>query len=318
MSGRTYFIEGVEYVMNQLSGSIVALVTPYTEEGDIDYLSMEQLIEWHIAEGTDAIVLCGTTGEAPALTQEEHLEIIRQGIYFAAGRIPIIAGTGSYNTVHSIFLTEQAQKMGAQASLVVLPYYNRPTPEGCFRHFQEMSKVGLPLIVYHHPGRTGIKLTVSALAKISEIPEVVAIKEASADINFFIDLIQVVEKPLFSGDDTLAIPCIASGGRGVISIVANVIPRLWKTLMTDLLAHRLEQGKALFRKIYPLVQAMVLETNPQCVKYALHLMGKSRSALRLPLLEPREETQQKIRSALFSTYLMDIESPMASLKTLKI
>ncbi len=279
-------------------GSIVALATPYTEADEVDYDVIRQLIEWHIHEGTDGIVLCGSTGESAALSDEEQLQIINEGVVCSQGRIPIIAGTGSYDTRHSVQSTEAAQKAGADGCLVVQPYYNRPTPEGCLLHFQEIGKVGLPIIVYHHPGRTGIKLPVKWLAKISEIPSVACIKEATGDLDFILELLHTIQKPVLSGDDSLAIPILASGGVGTISIVANILPGPWKELITHLMNERLSEAKELYRTLYPLVKAMVLETNPQCVKYALGLMGKCRSAMRLPLIEPQENTRAQIALAL--------------------
>ena len=284
--------------MINFKGSIVALATPFTEQNLVDEEAIAHLIEWHIQEGSDGIVLCGTTGEAPCLTHEEEVRIFQLGVSCAKGRVPIIAGTGSNDTHHTIAMTEEAQKAGADGCLVIFPYYNRPTPEGCFLHFQELSKVGLPIIAYNHPGRTGIKPPVKTLAAIASLESVVAIKDGSGDLDYILDLLQASEVPLLSSDDSLAIPIIASGGAGVISIVANVIPRLWKECVSLLMQGQIAEGRQLYRQLYPIVKAMVLETNPQCVKYALSLMGKCRAAMRLPLIEPQPETKDKIAQAL--------------------
>ncbi|MBS0653882.1 MAG: 4-hydroxy-tetrahydrodipicolinate synthase [Verrucomicrobia bacterium] len=284
-------------------GSIAALPTPFMEDDRVDEESIAKLIEWHIEEGTDGIVLCGTTGEAPCLSHEEQIGIIRLGVNCSKGRIPIIAGTGSYNTRHTIAMTEEAQAAGADGCLVIFPYYNRPTPEGCFLHFQELNKVELPIIAYNHPGRTGIKPPVKTLAAIAELDSVVSIKDGSGDLDYILDFIQASDLPLLSSDDSLAVPILASGGAGVISIVANVIPRLWKQCLSLLLQGKIAEGRALYRQLYPIVKAMVLETNPQCVKYALSVMGKCRASMRLPLIEPQPAAKEKIAEALIPIQL---------------
>ncbi len=284
-------------------GSIAALPTPFTERDHVDEESIAKLIEWHIEEGTDGIVLCGTTGEAPCLSHEEQVKVIQLGVACAQGRIPIIAGTGSYCTRDTITMTEEAQSAGADGCLVIFPYYNRPTPEGCLLHFQELSKVGLPIIAYNHPGRTGIKPPVKTLAAIGALDSVVCIKDGSGDLDYILDFLQVSELPLLSSDDSLAVPITASGGSGVISIVANVIPRLWKQCLSLLLQGKIAEGRALYRQLYPIVKAMVLETNPQCVKYALSVMGKCRASMRLPLIEPQSAVKEKIAEALIPIQL---------------
>src|SRR5690349_10373331 len=201
-------------------GTIVALATPFTEHDQVDFRALCELIEWHIDSGTDAIVLCGTTGEAPTLSDTEQIAIFKEGVLASKGRIPIIAGTGTYNTNHCIEITDAAKKVGVDAALVVVPYYNRPTPEGCFQHFQAISKVGLPMVVYHHPGRIGIKLPVKALVRIAELPNVAAIKDSTADLDYMIELIQLTSLPILTGDDTLVLPTMAVGGAGVFSVVA--------------------------------------------------------------------------------------------------
>lgn len=279
-------------------GSIAALITPYLENGEIDEEAIVKLIQWHIQEGTDALVLCGTTGEAPVLSQEEQLRIIRLGVDSAKGKIPIIAGTGSYNTHHAVKMTEFAKEAGADGCLVIFPYYNRPTPEGCLLHFQEIAKVGLPIIAYNHPGRTGIKPPVKTLAAIAEIDGVVGLKDGSGDLDYVLDFLHISQTALFTSDDSLAIPMIACGGVGSISIVANVIPRQWKQCI-DLLIHgQLKEARQLYQELYPIVKAMVLETNPQCVKYALSLMGKCRSLMRLPLIEPQIGNRERIAAVI--------------------
>jgi 4-hydroxy-tetrahydrodipicolinate synthase len=290
-------------------GSIVALVTPFNAQGAVDFKNLSALIEWHVASGTDAIVLCGTTGEAPTLSFEEKVTLFEEGVRAAKGRIPIIAGTGTYDTLQSVQLTREAALVGVAGALIVLPYYSRPTAEGCFLHFQELSKVGLPLIVYHHPGRTGIKLSTSSLARLSELPHVVAIKDATGDVD---DALEWMHRgssvPLLCGDDSGVVPWMALGASGVISIIANILPQQWKILTSLLLEDRVSEGREFFNLYYPLVKAMVLETNPQCVKYALSAMGRCSSHLRLPLIQPQESVKQRIASEMANVGLLDQQS----------
>lgn len=275
-------------------GSVVALVTPFNPQGEVDDDTLRELIEWQIESGTDAIVLCGSTGEAPTLSQEETIRIFREGVSIARGRIPVIAGTGCNDTLKSVRMTQMAKNVGVDAALVIVPYYNRPTPEGCFQHFQELSKVGLPVIVYHHPIRTGIKLSVSALARIMELPHMGAVKDATGDLDYVLELMHQIKVPVLTGDDGLVIPMMASGASGVISVVANLIPQEWKMLTALMNADEVSAGRELFQRYYPLVKTMFLETNPQCVKFALGAMGKCSSSLRLPLLEPGGSVRERI------------------------
>lgn len=279
-------------------GSIVALATPFDSQGNVDFENLAILVQWHVESGTDAIVLCGTTGEAPTLSFEEKVQIFKEAVIAAKGRIPIIAGTGTCDTKETVELTQQAQRAGVDAALVAFPYYSRPSLEGCFLHFQLLSTLGLPLIPYHHPGRSAMKLPLPALARIAELPNVVAVKDGTADMDYALEWMHRLKTPLLSGDDSLVIPHMASGAVGVVSIVANIIPREWKILTTLMLADQVGEGRDFFNRYYPLVKAMVLETNPQCVKYALAMMGKCSSYLRLPLTLPPESVQQQISDAL--------------------
>ncbi len=285
-------------------GSIVALATPFNSQGEVDFHTLCELIEWHIDSGTDAIVLCGITGEAPTLSDEEMIRIFKEGVLAAKGRIPLIAGTGSCDTAKSVRLTEEAKNAGVDGALVILPYFNRPSPDGCIRHFHELSKVGLPMIVYNHPGRTGLKLSVNVLAEISRLPNIAAMKDSTADLDHTLELMHQIKTPVLCGDDSLALPMMASGAVGVISIVANIIPRQWKILTTLMLADEVGEGRDFFNRYYSLVKSMVLETNPQCVKYALSAMGKCSSKLRLPLIEPPEGVKQQIVSEMVKAGLI--------------
>jgi len=278
-------------------GSIPALITPFTPDGKVDFASFDALMHWHMDAKSDAIVLCGITGESPTLTPEEHHALITRGVEIAKGTIPIIAGTGCASTYLTKQLTENAKNAGADACLVIVPYCNRPTPEGCFQHFYHVAQVGCPLIVYHHPSRTNVKLPLSSLAEILSLPNVVGIKEGSGDLAYTMQLRQITRVPILCGDDILTLAMMGLGAQGVISIVANVIPEEWKTVCALLLKGDFEQGRILFHRYQSLIEAMIIETNPQCVKYALSLLQKCTSALRLPMVEPREETKRKIEQA---------------------
>jgi len=279
-------------------GSIVALVTPFTETGEVDYLSLKNLVDWYVSLDVDGIVCCGTTGEAPTLSYEEKISVFKTVIDVAHGKIPVIAGTGTYDTRKTVRMTLAAKDLGADGCLVIVPYYSRPTPEGCIAHYREVGKVGLPTIVYHHPGRTGIRLSAETLAEIGKIPSIVAIKEATGTINLTQEIRRLSSIPILSGDDSNAYDLMLEGAVGVISIVANVIPDEWKRFVHAFLEGDYNQAKQLNDCYSPLYQAMVLETNPQCVKYALNLLGKCGPYYRLPLLEPRLDTKQQIQDAL--------------------
>jgi 4-hydroxy-tetrahydrodipicolinate synthase len=294
---------------NMFKGTIVALTTPFNEQNQVDYQTVQRLLEWHIESGTDAIVLCGSTGEAPTLSDEEQISIFQEGVRICKGKVSVIAGTGSYDTHHCVEMTHAAKTMGVDAALVVVPYYNRPTFEGCFRHFQAVSHVGLPMIVYHHPGRTGIKLPINTLLRIADLPHVVAIKDSTADLDYAIELIQQSPIPVLTGDDTLTLAMMAVGGVGVISVIANLIPKEWKQLTSFLLNDQWKEARGLFRQFFPLVKSMLLEINPQCVKYGLSLLGKCSSQMRLPLIEPQESTQHQIRNELIKAGLLTTEIP---------
>lgn len=292
-----------------LKGSIPALITPFTNSDQIDLKALETLIEWHIAQGSDALVLCGVTGEAPTLTPQEQGQIIKHGVEVAKGRIPIIAGTGTASTQLTVALTEQAKAAGANACLVIVPYCNRPTPEGCLQHYQAISAVNFPMIVYHHPSRTNVRLPLSALKKILSLPHVMAIKEGSADLAFTAELIAQTAVPVLCGDDILTPAMLAQGAQGVISIIANLIPQEWHELCSYLLQGDLLKAQRLFHLYQPLVEAMTLEINPQCIKYAMSLQKGCSAAMRLPLIEPQLQTKLHIASLV--TALVKKENSLA-------
>ncbi len=286
--------------MNNISfkGSIVALITPFKKDGSLDLVALEKLILWHIKENTDGIVLCGTTGESPTLTDLEKLKIFETGVKTAEGKIPIIAGTGTYSTLHSKKLTQQAKDIGVDGCLVVLPYYNKPTETGCIQHFEEIAKADLPIILYHHPGRTGIKLSLEAFKKMEKIKQIVAVKDASGCLDYAKELISKTRFDILSGDDNLTLEIIKSGGKGVISVIANIIPSKWKKMNDLCLSGDFAAAQSILQGSERLSNSLLLETNPQCIKYAMSLQDKCLARMRLPLIEPTNITKTEIQQSL--------------------
>src|ERR671924_866148 len=282
------------------SGSIVALVTPF-REGKVDWQSLEALIEFHIANGTNGIVPCGTTGESATLSHEEHDEVIKAVVKAVNKRVPVIAGTGSNSTDEAVGLTREAEKSGADGALMISPYYNRPTQEGIYQHYRKVAEaVGIPVIVYNIPGRTGSKIEPETLARLSEIKNVAGVKEATGSVDQAIDVIRLCGDRLavYSGEDSLTFSLMALGGKGVISTVANIVPREMSQLTEACLKGSWEKGRELQFRLMPLIRAAFLETNPIPIKTALALMGKCSGELRLPLTPMSEGNLQKLKTAL--------------------
>jgi 4-hydroxy-tetrahydrodipicolinate synthase len=281
-------------------GSIVALVTPF-KGGKIDEDAYRELIEDQIENGTSALVPCGTTGESATLTMKEHKRVIKIAIKAARKRIPVIAGTGGNSTEEAIELTEYAKKMGAEATLQVTPYYNKPTQEGLYLHFKAIAKaVPLPQVLYNVPGRTSVNMLPETVAKLAELPEVVAIKEASGNIVQMAEIVRLAGDRivLLSGDDTLTLPVLSIGGAGVISVVANIAPRDSADMVTAWEDGDPAKSRELFYKLLPLSEAMFYETNPIPVKTALALMKKVQDEMRLPLCTMAQVNREKLKNAL--------------------
>lgn len=284
-----------------LTGSITALVTPF-HDGAIDYAAVADLVEWQIAEGTHGLVPCGSTGESATLTHDEHIELVRHVVKLARKRVPVVAGTGSNSTAEAIRLTRGAADAGADAALLISPYYNKPTQEGIYRHYVAVAEaVRLPLIVYNIPGRTASNISPETLGRLARVPSIAGVKEATGSLAQVIETMAACgpEFAVYSGDDILTLPIIAAGGHGVISVTANVVPKQFAELATALLANDLERGRALMRRLFPLVQAlMTLEVNPIGVKTALALMGKCADEFRLPLTPMTSKNRATVASAL--------------------
>jgi len=281
-------------------GSIVAIVTPF-KDGKVDEESYRQLIEFHIENGTSAIVPCGTTGESATLDIEEHARVIDIAVEAVNKRVPVIAGTGGNSTSEAIELTGHAKEVGADATLQVTPYYNKPTQEGLYQHFRAIAKaVPLPQVLYNVPSRTSVNMLPETVARLSELPEVVAIKEASGDLGQMADIVRLAGDSitLLSGDDNLTLPVLSVGGTGVVSVVANIVPRDTADLVKAWEEGRIDEAKGLFYKLLPLCQAMFFETNPIPVKTSLGLMGKIQDEMRLPLYPMAPANLEKLKKAL--------------------
>lgn len=283
------------------SGSFVPLITPFDKKGRLDRKTLEQLVEWHISEGTDGIVCSATTGEGPTLSNWDRKTIAQVCIETAAKRIPVIVATGINDTRQSIYYTEQAKKLGADGCLVVTPYYNKPTQRGCILHFKEIAAVGLPIIIYHNPPRTAVKLTIETISEIAQIPYVTAIKESSHDLDLIRKVVKVL--PVFSGDDDITFEIMKEGGSGSIAVTANLIPRRWKQMIQLCFANKWDPAWVLAQKMLPFSKALFLETNPQCIKFALSWLNKCQSAIRLPLILPSKPVQQEVKKAIIQLAL---------------
>ncbi len=284
-----------------IAGSIVALVTPMSEDGGIDWPALERLIEWHIAEGTNGIVAVGTTGESPTLTVAEHCEVIRRCVRQVAGRIPVIAGTGANATREAIELTESAAGAGADACLLVTPYYNKPTQEGLYRHFRAVAEaVAIPQILYNVPGRTACDLGNETVERLADIDNIIGIKDATGDVARGRALIERVGDRLavYSGDDLTALDLILAGGRGDISVTANVAPGPMAAMCAAALAGDEARARSLNEPLLPLHKHLFVEANPIPVKWALHAMGRIDAGIRLPLTPLSERHWPLLRDAL--------------------
>lgn len=289
-----------------LNGSIVALVTPF-KDGKFDEKAYIKLIEWHIAQGTNGIVPCGTTGEASTLDFKEHLRVIEVAIKAARKRIPVIAGTGANATNEAIEMTKKAKKLGADGALLITPYYNKPTQEGLYRHYKAVAEsVKIPIVLYNVPGRTAVNMLPATVARLAEFKNIVAIKEATGDLKQISELIRLCGDSIavISGDDFTTLPIMALGGRGVISVTANIAPRDVAGMCNAWDRGDMATARLLHFKLEPLNAVMFIETNPIPVKTSLALMGKVREEFRLPLCEMSPANKTKLKSVLKSAGLI--------------
>jgi len=290
-------------------GSFVAMVTPFTESGKVDEKGINELVEFHIKNGTDGIVPCGTTGESPTLSHEEHKRVVEITINAVAGRIPVIAGTGSNSTWEALDLTSHAKEAGADGALIVVPYYNKPTQRGLYLHYKEIAdNVDIPIIVYNVPSRTGVNLLPETLAKLAELKNIVAVKEASGNLEQMAQIVELCgdKITLLSGDDKLILPVLSIGGKGVISVVANIIPADVANMVREFEKGNYQTAQNIFiSKVYPLSSAMFYETNPIPVKTSVRLMGLPAGNLRLPLTPMSDDNLAKLKSDLVKFNLLE-------------
>jgi 4-hydroxy-tetrahydrodipicolinate synthase len=290
-------------------GSFVAMITPFTESGKVDEKGINELVEFHIKNGTDGIVPCGTTGESPTLSHEEHKRVVEITIKAVSGRIPVIAGTGSNSTREALDLTSHAKEAGADGALIVVPYYNKPTQKGLYLHYKEIAdNVDIPIIVYNVPSRTGVNLLPETLAKLAELENIVAVKEASGNLEQMAQIVELCgdKITLLSGDDKLILPVLSIGGKGVISVVANIIPADVANMIREFEKGNYQTAQNIFiSKVYPLSSAMFYETNPIPVKTSVQLMGLPAGNLRLPLTPMSDDNLAKLKSDLVKFNLLE-------------
>ncbi len=284
-----------------LSGSLVAIVTPMLEDGSLDIGRFKSLIDWHIVEGTQGIVVVGTTGESPTVNFDEHKNLIRIAVEHAAGRVPVIAGTGANSTAEAIELSESARHSGAQFSLSVVPYYNKPTQEGMYRHFRAIAEaVDLQMILYNVPGRTVADLQNDTVLRLAQVPNVVGIKDATASLERGSDLLRRAPTgfAVYSGEDATGLPLMLMGGHGVISVTANVTPRLMQEMCAAALSGDIARARAANNRLLGLHTKLFVEGNPIPVKWALAQMGLIESGIRLPLVPLSANFHETVREAM--------------------
>ena len=284
-----------------LKGSLVALITPMNQDGSINYEQLRDLIDWHIENGTDGIVAVGTTGESATLPVEEHLAVIEATVKHVNKRIPVIAGTGANNTVEAIALSQAAEQAGADYTLSVVPYYNKPSQEGIYQHFKALAEAtSIPMVIYNVPGRTVVSMSNDTILRLAEIPNIVGVKEASGKIGSNIELINSVPEgfAVFSGDDPTGLPFMLCGGHGVVTVAANVAPKLFADMCRAALEGDIATARRLNEQLIPIYNTMFCEPSPAAPKWGLSLLGKCEPHVRLPLVPLTEAGQAKVRAAL--------------------
>ena len=283
-------------------GSIVAVVTPF-KNGNLDEKALSNLIKWHISEGTNAIVPCGTTGEASTLDYDEHYRVIEITVKTANGKVPVIAGTGANSTDETIMITKKAKELGADGALIVTPYYNKPTQEGLYKHYKLVAEnVDIPIVLYNVPGRTGVNMLPQTVARLAEIKNIIGIKEATGDMKQVSEVIRLCgnRMTVLSGDDFTTLTLLALGGKGVISVSANVDPRNVSAMCKAWDEGNIKKARELHFQLEPLNYAMFIETNPLPAKTALSMMGKIQEEFRLPLCPMSDVNKEKLKKVLIN------------------
>ena len=282
------------------TGSGVALVTPF-KDGKVNFDKLGELIEFHIENSTDALIICGTTGEAATMPDAEHLSVIEYAVKKAGGRIPIVAGTGSNDTAHGVNLSKHAEDLGADALLLVTPYYNKATQQGLIKHYTKMAEaVKVPIILYNVPSRTGVNILPETLLKLSEIPNIIGVKEASGNIGQVAKIAALCgdKMAIYSGDDNMTLPIMSLGGVGVISVIANILPKETHDLTQKFFDGDIEGSRELQLKMLSLMNAMFIEVNPIPVKTAMNILGFDLGELRLPMCEMDVGNLEKLKNAM--------------------
>ena len=294
----------MELTRKNLKGSMVALVTPL-RGGKVDEATLKRLVDFHLENGTDVIVPVGTTGEASTLSHEEHKGVMSFVIEYVDGRVPVICGAGSNSTEEALPLIEHAKKKGASGVLVVTPYYNKPTQEGLFRHYEFLAKkVDIPIVVYNVPSRTGVSIAPETVARLAKIPTIIGIKEASGSLEQAIRIVSLCDVTLISGEDSLTLPLLSVGAKGVISVVANVAPKKVHDMVAAYLAGETEKARKLHYELFELSRVLFIETNPIPVKTALARMGMIKEEFRLPLCEMKSENRKELFRVLKECHLL--------------
>ncbi len=280
------------------SGAITALVTPFNN-GAIDTISLRNLVNWQIEQGIDGLLACGCTGEAATLTAEEHHQVVRTVLEAAEGRVPVIAGTGTNYTASSVELSMETAALGVDAVLLITPYYNKPTPEGQIEHYTAVAdEVDCPVILYNVPGRTGTNMLPETIARLAEHPRIVAVKDAAGSAERVTAILNLCDITVLSGDDAIAMAQVALGAAGVISVVSNIAPAAMSELISDTAKGNLQEARKIQARLYPVIKAMFIETNPMPVKKSLAMMGRIQDELRLPLVSMKEEFAPELRRIL--------------------
>ena len=287
------------------TGSAVAIVTPFNENGT-DYPKLAELIEFHVKNHTDAIVVCGTTGEAPTLPDDEHKEVLRFTVEKAAKRIPVIAGTGSNDTAHAVEMSQYAEKIGADGVLIVAPYYNKTTQNGLYAHTETIAKsINIPIILYNIPGRTGgLGFSIETLKKLSKLPNINAIKEATGDLAFAAKVAAETDLVIYAGNDNVIVPIMSLGGKGVISVAANIIPQEIHDICSKYFDGDTAGSRDLFLKLLKLLDTLFIEVNPIPIKTAMSLLGYDSGILRLPLCNMTDENLKTLKNVLIEYGLL--------------
>ncbi|OQY25298.1 MAG: 4-hydroxy-tetrahydrodipicolinate synthase [Desulfobacteraceae bacterium 4572_35.2] len=284
-----------------IRGSMVAIITPFNEDGCVNEDKFRQLVEFQIENGTDVIVPCGTTGESATLNYDEHDLVVRACIEQANGRVPVVAGTGSNSTAEAVEMSLHAKEMGADGLLLVSPYYNKPSQEGLYQHYKTIAEaVALPQVLYNVPGRTGMNMTAETTIRLADIDNIVAVKEASGDVTQASEIISKAGDKIdvLSGDDFLTLPLMACGAKGVISVTANIMPKEVKAMVTAINEGRWDDARAMHLKMLNLHNAMFIESNPVPVKTALSLMGRCGETIRQPLVDLQPTNLEKLKSVM--------------------